>query len=151
MAISSSVVAHYVDGRIQKGFTRDFAPQRPSFHLTPVGKDAAVSLVRTYELKAVFFVRDLDGDPLRTDLRGFITGPTQTVHGRKVAVRFQDGELLCGYSLSYAPQRHGFFMFPADPGSNNQRVFVITANAAEICEGDSAEALAQRILDSAAA
>jgi len=150
MAPNNPVVAHFMDGTILKGTTQDFAPTRAHFHIIPSGASRGQQ-VRLAQLKAVFFVRKLDGDPDRSDLRGFITAPPQGVHGRKIAVRFADAELLCGYAQSYSMSRDGFFIFPADAGSNNQRVFVITANAAEICEGDSAEALAQRILDSAAA
>ena len=103
------------------------------------------------QLKAVFFVKDLAGDPNRVDLRGFIQAPPESTHGKKIAVRFSDGELLCGYSLSYSPRRDGFFMFPADAGSNNLRVFVLAAVDAQIEEGTAAEELAQRILDSRAA
>ena len=33
------------------------------------------------------------------------------------------GEVLAGFCNTYHPRR-GFFLFPADPGSNNERVFV---------------------------
>jgi hypothetical protein len=66
-------------------------------------------------------------------------------------VRFKDGELLCGYSLSYSPDRDGFFMFPADPGSNNIRIYVITGSTVEVKAGPAAEAMAQRSLGNAAA
>ena len=54
-------------------------------------------------------------------------------------MRFKDAELVCGYSLSYSPDRDGFFMFPADAGSNNLRVFVVTAAAMTVRAGPSAE------------
>jgi hypothetical protein len=40
-------------------------------------------------------------------------------------VEFVDGEVIIGYALSYAPERHGFFITPADLQSNNERIFVI--------------------------
>jgi hypothetical protein len=144
----NGVVAHFLDGRVLKGTTRDFSPGRPAFHLHP--QQGTPCQVRMSQLKAVFFVKDLAGDPTRVDLLGFIKAPAETIHGKKIAVQFSDGELLCGYSLSYSPRRDGFFMFPADPGSNNLRVFV-AAGEAQIAGGAEAEELAQRVLDSRAA
>ena len=150
MPTLNRVVARFLDGRALKGTTQDFSPRHPAFHIYPTPSAAGIQ-VRCNQLKAVFFVRDLDGDPLREDLRGFILGPAETVHGEKVAVRFADGELLCGYSLSYTLRREGFFMFPADPRSNNMRIFVVVAPTADVCKGAAAEEMVQRILDSKAA
>jgi len=66
-------------------------------------------------------------------------------------VLFKDGELLCGHSLSYSPDREGFFMFPADGQANNLRVYVLVAAAAEIKAGPGADALAKRVLGQQAA
>jgi hypothetical protein len=144
------VAAHFLDGRVLKGTTQDFSPNRPSFHIFPPDGGSSIQ-VRCSELKAAFFVKQLDGDPERADPRGFIAGPAETLHGKKIAVRFADGELICGYSLSYSPRREGFFMFPADSGSNNLRIFVVVSPDADVREGTAAEELAQRILDSKAA
>ncbi len=142
---SSLVIVHYSDGTILKGITQDFFPNRPRFHVVPTqGKPVQV---RSADLKAAFFVKDLTGNPERQDVRGFIAGPGETVHGKKLAVRFKDGEIICGYSLSYVPGREGFFMFPADTGSNNLRIYVVTAAAAEICSGPAADRLAQKAIE----
>lgn len=145
---NNKVVAHFLDGRILKGITRDFFPPFTAFHL--FRGDSGVQ-VRCNQLKAVFFVRDLDGDASRSDLRGFITGPAETPRGKKIAVRFSDGELVCGYTHSYSPRREMFFLFPCDPGSNNIRVYVNSAAASDVCDGPKAVELAQRVLDSRAA
>jgi hypothetical protein len=150
MAEASKVVAHAVNGKILKGTTRDFFPNRPLFHVQPVDGGAALE-VRCKSLKAAFFVRDFDGDSTRRDIIGFINGPGETAQGKKLAVRFKDGELLCGYSLSYSPDRDGFFMFPADPGSNNIRIYVVTAATVEVKAGPEAESMAQRIIGKSAA
>ncbi|NND84988.1 MAG: hypothetical protein HKN46_07540, partial [Acidimicrobiia bacterium] len=47
--------------------------------------------------------------------------------GRKVTVHFEDGETLHGYTTGYSPARAGFWVTPADPESNNERAFVVTA------------------------
>jgi Family of unknown function (DUF6982) len=141
----NKVVAHYVTGKIVKGTTQDFFPNRPSFHLQPVTGGAAEE-IRIKDLKAVFFVKDYVGVSTRKDLRGFVAAPAETSQGKKIAVRFQDGELFCGFSLSYSPERIGFFMFPADPGSNNLRVFVVRDATASIKVGSAADALAERAM-----
>lgn len=145
MEINNKVVARYLDGRVLKGITRDFSPNRISFHVEVDGSGEIVEL-RLRHLKALFFVRSLDGDSSRMDLRGFVEGPAETAQGRKIAVRFRDDEFICGYTLSWSPDRDGFFMFPSDAGSNNQRIFVVAASTDEIKAGVQAEALAQRVL-----
>jgi hypothetical protein len=139
------VVVHLNDGRLLKGTTQDFFPNRPSFHLQPREGGEAID-VKCAQTKALFFVKSFEGDAQRRDLRGFISAPADASRGKKVAVRFRDGELLCGYSLSYLPDRAGFFMFPADVDGNNLRIYVVTASAAEIKAGPAAEALAQKVL-----
>ncbi len=150
MEIQNLVVARYVDGRVLKGTTRDFAPNRPSFHVE-VGSTREVIEVRTKQLKAAFFVKSFEGDPQRDDVRGFLEAPQEVSQGRKIAVRFKDGEFVCGYTMSWSPDREGFFMFPADPGSNNDRIYVITSSTVEVKAGLQAEALAQRMLAADAA
>jgi hypothetical protein len=41
----------------------------------------------------------------RAKLRASWTLPATTTQGKKVAVRFRDDELLCGYTLSFSPDR----------------------------------------------
>ena len=144
MEISNLVVARYLDGRVLKGVTRDFSPNRAMFHVDPQDGAATIEL-RFRQLKALFFVATLEGDASRQDVRGFIHGPVETQQGKKVAVRFKDGEFICGYTLSWSPDREGFFMFPADVGSNNQRIYVITSSTLEVKAGPAAEVLAQRV------
>ena len=97
------------------------------------------------KLKAVFFVNDLFGNPERRDIPGFIRGPGENNQGKKIAVRFKDKEIIFGYTLSYSRERSGFFLTPADPGSNNLRVYVLTSATVEVKMGIHADALAQQI------
>jgi len=145
MGEATRVVARFSDGKVLKGTTQDFFPNRPSFHLIPTDGGNGLE-IRCKQLKAVFFVKTFEGDSKRKDVRGFIAAPAETAQGKKIAVRFKDGELLCGYSLSYTPDRDGFFVFPADSGGNNLRVYVLTGAATEVKAGPAAEVLAQRLL-----
>ena len=150
MSEGNRVVAHLLNGKLVKGTTVDFFPNRPMFHMTPVEGGPPIE-VRTRQLKALFFVREFAGDTARRDLRGFISAPGETAQGKKLAVRFKDGELLCGYSLAFSPDREGFFMFPSDFQANNLRVYVMTASSVEIKAGPAAEALAGKVLAQRAA
>ena len=145
MSELNRVVAHFTGGKLIKGTTQDFFPNRPRFHIQPADGGAAIE-VRCRELKAVFFVREFAGNASRRDLRGFLSSPGETAQGKKLAVRFKDGELLCGYSLSYLPDREGFFMFPSDSASNNLRIYVIVAATIEVKAGPAADGLAQKVL-----
>ncbi len=147
MEINNLVVARYLDGRLLKGSTRDFSANRPAFHVEAVDTGEVVE-IRCRHLKALFFVKSHEGDPDRADIRGFLEAPPETAQGRKIAVRFRDGEFICGYTLSWSPDREGFFLFPADPGSNNQRVYVVVSSTDEMKAGQAAETLAERVLAS---
>jgi hypothetical protein len=116
-----SVVAHYVDGRIVKGYTSDFSPDRPSFTITTL--DAGGRLEISFQnLKAVFFVKDFHGDAEFSEWKQFV----EPRLGLKVALKFQDGEVMVGARLPISTS-HGFFLFPADHASNNEKIFVVNA------------------------
>ena len=117
-----NVVARYVDGRVLKGRTGDFSSERPTFTLAPVGDGQAADAVevRLSDLKAVFFVKDFDGDADYTEWKQFV----EPRLGLKVALKFTDGEVMVGARLPLTTT-HGFFLFPADHGSNNEKVFVV--------------------------
>jgi hypothetical protein len=51
---------------------------------------------------------------------------------RKIRVVFADGETLVGTTQGYQPGRPGFFVVPADSGSNNDRCFVVSAATKEV-------------------
>lgn len=119
------VVARYTNGRVIKGFTQDFFPNKDRFHLYPAAKPSGEATeVLVKELKAIFFVQDFVGNRLYKERKKYIEGEQPS--GRKVEVTFIDGEVLVGSTLGYDPSRPGFFFFPADPKSNNIRVFAVS-------------------------
>ncbi len=123
----NKVVVHYLDGRLVKGYTNDFFPNKESFHLSEEDSGEGHE-VRVSELKGIFFVKSFAGSPgerHREDV-------DRTGLGRKIRVDFKDGETLIGYTSGYSPGRAAFFVFPADPESNNEKVFVVAAAASEI-------------------
>ena len=138
---TNKVVVRFLDGRVQKGTTEDFFPNRPSFHLRPLGGSEVLD-IRCKELKAVFFVKDFAGDPKRHEARSFERATTDISRGKKIAIRFKDGELIFGFTLTYMPDRSGFFITPADPSSNNLRIYVLIHATREVKVGLAADALA---------
>jgi hypothetical protein len=120
------VVVRYRNGRVIKGFTQDFFPDKDRFHLFPATDPRGEAIeVLMKDLKAVFFVRDFTGDPQYNEQKIFLEG--EKGHGRKLEVICIDDELFVGSTLGYDPSRQGFFVFPADPNSNNIRVFVVSS------------------------
>ena len=142
MSEMNRVVAHYLDGRLVKGTTDDFLPTRAQFHLNPRGAGAPIA-IECQRLKAVFFVRELNGDSGRDDAPGFGHVETESDKGKKIAIQFKDGEVFFGYTLAYTNDRDGFYVVPADPNSNNIRVYVMRNAAHKILVGAQAEALAK--------
>ena len=120
------VVVRYSDGRLIKGSTQDFYPNKERFHLIPADNPPGGAIeVSMNDLKAIFMVRDFIGDPLYKERKKYIEGEKPS--GRKVEVTFIDGEVLVGSTLGYDPKRQGFFIFPADPKSNSIRVYVVSS------------------------
>jgi hypothetical protein len=116
---ANKVVIHFKDGTIKKGNTADFLPNKKIFHLNTI--DGSVDEIDVENIKALFFVKDHEGDKDRKrEYKDAIAGG-----GKKVEVSFNDGETIIGYVLGYSPERQGFIMTPADLSGNNERVFVV--------------------------
>jgi uncharacterized protein DUF6982 len=114
------LVVRYLDGRLLKGFTREFAIAKGHVHVwtDPTGPEASRFTVPMGQLKAIFFVHDLEGDPAyRPD--------ASIEYGRLIEVTFVDGEVLTGTTLTYSTDGgRGFFVTPLDAQGNNARIFV---------------------------
>lgn len=119
------VVVHYLGGRLAKGVAPDFSQTRDTFHLFASPEQAEGTLVHLASLKAVFFVKTLEGNPGYQDPI-FTEESIKRLTGMKLRLRFKDGELLYATTLGYSPARRGFFVYPIDQHCNNRRVFVNT-------------------------
>lgn len=120
------VVARYANGKVLKGYTQDFFPNKDHFHLFQAEKPDVLSVnIFLKDLKALFLVRDFAGDPKYVERKKYIKGEKPS--GRKLEVTFLDGELVVGSTLGYERNRPGFFILPADPKSNNIRIFVVAS------------------------
>ena len=129
--MQNRIVIRYQDGRLLKGFTGDFIAGKEIFHISQTATSADKPVeVRVSELKGVFFVKELAGNPSYDERKEF--DPAKPAAGRKIYVRFKDGEQLVGITQGYQPGRPGFFVVPADPLSNNDRIYVVASATEEI-------------------
>jgi hypothetical protein len=122
----NKVVARFKNGSILKGNTSDFLPNKNQFHLETEGGD--IQTVEVDQLKAIFFVRDFTGNKDHVEsYEDNISGA-----GRKISVKFFDGEMIIGYTTGYSPERQGFYITPAETKSNNERIFVVKSASEKI-------------------
>jgi hypothetical protein len=135
----NKVAIRFKDGRVLKGRTHDFNPGKPLFHLHTEGSSPAID-VKVEDLKAVFFVKDFEGRPQYSDVKIF-PERLPTSKGRKIAVLFNDGELITGFTLAYDANRPGFFMMPTDERSNNDRIYVVKSAVKDVGFGPRADQL----------
>lgn len=127
----NKVVARFADGHVIKGMTADFFPAKDSFHVDVNGSVETDPLeVHMNELKALFFVKDFAGDPTYRERKTF--DPAHPPAGRQIRVEFLDGEVLVGTTTGYQRSRPGFFVVPADPDTNNERCYVVTAATRDV-------------------
>ena len=123
--MSNKVVAHYLDGRILKGLSVDVDSSKASCHVRSSGGPAVE--VKLADLKALYLVRDLEGDPGRHESIQVTQGDSRLHGSTLVTLQFPDGEKLVGLMNRYPPNRPYYFLVPADPGSNNIRILVNAA------------------------
>jgi len=120
--MSKRVVARYKDGRVIKGTSLDVDPHRTIFHVRPAqGPAIEVSL---NDLKALFFVRSLDGDAARNDAHELADGDVRGRGSMVVRLGFADGESITGLTIAWPPRKQFFFVVPVDSGSNNIRMLI---------------------------
>jgi hypothetical protein len=135
------VVVRFNDGRILKGYTHDFLPEKDLFHLSEdtASETAGIQEIRVPDLKAVFFVKTFNGNKDYNEKKSFKEIDAAILHGIKIKIAFKDGEVLCGLSLGYNKTKKGFFIVPIDPLSNNDRIYIVAASTTEVVVGPAAE------------
>ncbi len=128
----NKVVVRFADGRTVKGTTADFVPTKDLFHVYLMTDSAGAKPVdiSIRDLKALFFVKDFKGDSQHAESNAF--DPSHPPAGRKIRVEFKDGEIIIGTTTGYQPGRPGFFLMPADAGSNIERCYIVAAATKEI-------------------
>ena len=118
----NSIVARYTDGRTVKGTSLDVAQDRSNCHVRTA--DGAMVEVELRDLKALFFVKSLDGDSAYVEANAIAPTDPRLRGAKLVEVKFRDGESIVGLSLRWPPNKPYFFLVPADNKSNNVRILV---------------------------
>jgi hypothetical protein len=123
----SKIVVRYQNGKILKGYTQNFFPNKPTFHVNLRVTAGSGNLVEVNieDLKAVFFVRDFLGNAKHVERKKLVPGDRPP--GRLMEVTCKDGEVMVGTTTGYDPKRPTFFLFPIDPSTNNVRIFMVTS------------------------
>ena len=123
----SKIVVRYQNGKILKGYTQNFFPNKPTFHVNLLGTAGSGNIVEVNieDLKAVFFVRDFMGNAKHVERKKLAPGDRPP--GRLMEVTCKDGEVMVGTTTGYDPKRPAFFLFPIDRSTNNVRVFMVTS------------------------
>jgi hypothetical protein len=138
-AVGRLVAVRFLDKRVLKGHIVDFHPNREFFHVEEPGKPAPTR-VAIEGLKAIFFIKTLEGNPGHVDKRVF---EDRLGTEKKVWIEFTDGEKLAAWANSSSSPRGGFYVFPADEESNMEKAYVFRAAIQRMDEGEAAEAAAR--------
>lgn len=138
--MSDKVVARFNDGRVVKGYLKDFSINKDSIIVEEVEKKEKY-IIPVEELKALFFVKTFEGDSAYREKKAY--GIRKST-GRKVFVRFNDGESLVGFIEGELPwkkgfflsksqtENKGFFLIPVDEEGNNIKIFVVGSSIKDI-------------------
>ena len=117
------VVIRRLDHGLMKGFVDSASYLGPNGvrMLDCEGRTLTIPLP---EIKGVFFVKDFDGNPQRSERKLFQSRPR--LAGLWVRVTFKDNEVLEGLLPGNLMEisAEGFLVTPADLYSNNLRIFV---------------------------
>ena len=139
--LEEQAVLHVRSGQLLKGTLLDFHPAAEAAYLRPEadpdGKQVQVSLS---DIKAIYYVRSLSGNREHKKKRYF---QPKATGGKRVMVRFKDGEILCGFIEGELPWKDGFitardpnvkgfFVYPADSEGNNLRIFVVASAVEDV-------------------
>jgi len=128
----SKVVVRFRDGKIVKGYTRNFFPNKPTFHVHPRNATNPDELLEISidDLKAVFFVRDFLGN--RTHKERKKVSLEDKPQGRFLEVTCKDNEVIIGSSAGYDAKRPGFFVFFLDTLGNNIKAYIVSAAVSKV-------------------
>jgi len=117
------VVVRRLDHGLIKGFADAAAYLGPN-GIEMLDRQGRAVVIPMTEIKGVFFVRDFEGNPQRSERKLFQSRPR--LAGLWVQMTFKDKEVLEGLLPSNLVEvgPEGFLITPADLYSNNLKVFV---------------------------
>lgn len=131
------VILRCLDGRLLRGYIDNFST---SDEFIPLEDELLQKKnYRVDELKAIFFVRTFEGNKTHAEKKTF-RDPVSL--GKRVFVKFKDGESMTGYIEGGVPWEKGFFLepkkgpgfflIPVDHDSNNIKVFVVASSVWDV-------------------
>ncbi|MCC6543106.1 MAG: hypothetical protein IT392_01220 [Nitrospirae bacterium] len=118
--MNNKVVLNFNSGNILKGIIEDFFPNKDFFHIKEYGTGKTFE-IDISKLKGIFFVKTFEGDKKYTERQD----KERRGLGKKIEVKFKDGESIVGYTTGYSRDRRGFFLFPSDSDWNTEKIFVV--------------------------
>ena len=131
------VILRCLDGRVIRGHTDDFSASDE--RVVVEHESSARQEIGVEELKAIFFVRTFEGNRSYAEKKSFLE---QVSLGKRVFVKFKDGECMTGYIEGGVPWKRGFFLepkkgpgfflLPVDNESNNIKVFVVASSVWDV-------------------
>jgi hypothetical protein len=132
--VPQRVVVHFKGGKLLKGYTSDFRPEKSGFSVVSEQRaDRGTTYqIKFDQLKAVFFVKTLGGNIFYREKKRFGEASMSHLNGLSIELHFNDGETIRGATFDYAVGKKGFFVTPVDPESNNERIYVIASAVREI-------------------
>ena len=132
-SLENKVVARYSDGRMVKGITYDFAPLKKAFHIVSNGNgEKTTHTIMPSDLKALFFVKFLDGNKYATISHNGPSEDGNTPGVKKLKITFFDNEILLCTSHVYVPGKEAFFVNPMEIDSNNIRIYINAAAVKQV-------------------
>ncbi len=138
--LKDRAVLRFLNGKILKGYLKDFSPDLTEISFEDVESGETV-MVNPVEVKAIFFVRSFDGDRELKEKKSYgIRKPA----GKKVFIKFKDNESLVGFLEGEIPwekgfflskqdkNKKGFFLVPADMNSNNIKIYIVVSSVMDV-------------------
>jgi len=124
------VVLRYADGRMEKCRIGPYFSHSLKV-IQVIQEDKSVLTVPIQDLKAVFFVEELDGKG-HPEENWKSEDPGALKAGKTVCITFLDGEKIRGKVLGDLETGVGFFLFPMEKESNNRKVFIVRSATQEV-------------------
>ncbi len=140
MQTDDKVVLRFLNGGLMKGHLKEFSQDAQEIVFEALVKDG-VKKIPANDLKAIFFVKTFEGDREYREKKKY---GIRKKEGRKIFVKFKDGESMVGYLQGEMPwdkgfflskpdnKRTGFFLVPVDEDSNNLKIFVVRSSVKDI-------------------
>ncbi len=126
------VVVRKMDKEVLRGYVNPHAFAKDD-GIEVLSISGQLSLLPYGDVKAVYFVRDFDGDVEHAERKVFTSRPK--ADGLWLRMKFKDDEILDGIlpnNLLLLLEERGFTVVPPDPYANNQRIFVPKSSLVEL-------------------